>query len=600
MMNISKYARLLASLLGVCLRREPAVTAFLLAASAVNAVAFAGIGLALKHTVDSMAAGAAVSAAIGGVLAALAYAADRAVSGAASAMRFHVMEKVGHIEIEPGIMRASAELPEIDHLEHQEYLDRITAIRGRSWAIVGSAWNAVEAVSMGVRLILTLLILGAASPWLLLMLPCVVLQLWFDRRAQVRLKRSELVAARNQRAQIHFFKLCISGSAGKELRVSGVGPQLIDRQVAAAEQVRASRSRALIASGCWRAVGWTVFTVGYTSVIGLVAVQVADGAASPGDVMMAVTIGALLRGVLDRALQSTSDASGAARVLEPYLWLREYAESRALTRTDIPAPRRLADGITLSNLTFSYPGTERNAVDDLSVTLPAGAVVAVVGEYGSGKTTLVKLLAKLHRPNSGRILVDGDDLAEVDTVAWRESLSAAFQDFGRYQTTFAESIGLGDLRHGTADSLDAAVTAADADELRSRLPDGDRTQLGSAFGGIDLSEGQWQKVALARACMRPQPVLLLLDEPTASLDAPSEQAVFKSYMERARSIGRSIGAVTVIVSHRFSTVAGADLILVMKEGVLIESGDHDELMRSGGLYKELFEIHSASYLGARK
>ncbi|MDA1362718.1 ABC transporter ATP-binding protein [Glycomyces luteolus] len=600
MTNISKYARLLASLLGICLRREPAVTAFLLAAMAVNAVAFAGIGLALKYTVDSMAAGAAVSAAIGGVLAALAYAADRTVSGAASAMRFHVMEKVGHIEIEPGIMRASAELPEIDHLEHQEYLDRITAIRGRSWAIVGSAWNAVEAVSMGVRLILTLLILGAASPWLLLMLPCVVLQLWFDRRAQVRLKRSELVAARNQRAQIHFFKLCISGSAGKELRVSGVGPQLVDRQVAAAEQVRASRSRALIASGCWRAVGWTVFTVGYASVIGLVAVQVADGAASVGDVMMAVTIGALLRGVLDRALQSTSDASGAARVLEPYLWLREYAERRGLSRTDVPAPRRLTDGITLSNLTFSYPGTDRNAVDDLSVTLPAGAVVAVVGEYGSGKTTLVKLLAKLHRPHSGRILVDGDDLAEIDTVAWRESLSAAFQDFGRYQTTFAESIGLGDLRHGTAASLDAAVTAADADELRSRLPDGDRTQLGSAFGGIDLSEGQWQKVALARACMRPEPVVLLLDEPTASLDAPSEQAVFESYMDRAKSLGRSIGAVTVIVSHRFSTVAGADLILVMKEGALIESGDHDELMRSGGLYKELFEIHSASYLGAGK
>ncbi len=594
------YVRLWAHLFATCLRREPLTSWLLLGLLALNAVVFAGIGLALKFTVDAIVAGDGPTAVLGACVAAAAYALDQSINAIAYPMRAHIMEKVGHLDIEPAIMRASAKLPEIDHLEHQQYLDRITAVRGKSWAVVGTAWSVVEAGSTLIRLALTLLILGSVSPWLFLMLPCIGVQIWLDRRGQARQKRAEIELARHQRTQSHLFQLCVSGKAGKEIRTAEVGPNLIDRLNESSERMRSIRARGQLLSGGWSVAGWVVFAIGYTAVIGMVAVQVQAGRATAGDVMMAATIGALLREVVERAVWSATDATGSVRVLEPYLWLKNYAEDRAPVAAETtPAPRRLEEGITLSALTFGYRGAKGNAVEDVSVHLPAGSVVAVVGEYGSGKSTLVKMLAKLHRPDSGRILVDGTDLQDIDTDDWREAMSAAFQDFGRYQTTFAEAIGIGDLRHGNKSAMDAAVSAADAEELRSRLPDGEATQLGSEFGGIELSEGQWQKVALARSCMRAEPLLFVLDEPTASLDSPSENAVFESYTARAHRIAAATGAVTVIVSHRFSTVAGADLILVMRNGRLIESGDHDALMESDGLYAELYQVHADSYLDDR-
>jgi len=175
-------------------------------------------------------------------------------------------------------------------------------------------------------------------------------------------------------------------------------------------------------------------------------------------------------------------------------------------------------------------------------------------------------------------------------------MAVAFQDFGRYQIQFGETVGLGDLPHiEDGDRVREAVLAADAASLLDRLPQGMATPLGTRFGGVDLSEGQWQKTALARACMRPGPLLFVLDEPTASLDAPSERAIFERYMQRAKELAAHAGAVTVIVSHRFSTVAGADLILVMEGGRLVEVGSHDTLLAKGGAYAELHGISSHAY-----
>lgn len=598
MSGLRTYIRLYLELLRMCLRRERGVTVLVLTCMGAGAMMFALLGLAVKVFVDGIVDGDARKAALGGALAALAYTLDLTVSGIANSMRIHLIEKVGHTEVESAIMKTAAGLPEVDHLELPEYLDRMTALKGKAWAVVFSFTMLVQAGAMILRLVLALVLLGGVSPWLFLMLPCVAVQLWLERRGRARQRRADLALGEDRRVQDHLFGLCTTAAAGKEIRAAGAAPKILRRLGAASMRARRLRLRGQLSTAVWGAAGWCVFAVGYTIAIGLVAVQVRDGGATSGDVMLAATVGAMLREVVNRAVSAATGATGSVRVLEPYLWLRGYAAEHMGSDAARPAPARLAQGIRLRSLSYTYRGASRPAVDDVTVDLPAGSVVAVVGEYGSGKTTLTKLLAKLHRPTEGVITVDGMDLAAVDTEDWRRSMSAVFQDFGRYQTSFAEAVSIGNLEDDSPAALDAAVTAADADGLRSRLPDGDRTQLGSQFGGVELSEGQWQKVALARSCMRSQPLLFLLDEPTASLDAPSEQAVFESYMARSRKFAAESGAVTLIVSHRFSTVAGADLILVMQDGRLAESGSHEELVAAGGVYAELYGIHADSYAEA--
>jgi ABC-type multidrug transport system fused ATPase/permease subunit len=246
--------------------------------------------------------------------------------------------------------------------------------------------------------------------------------------------------------------------------------------------------------------------------------------------------------------------------------------------------------------TTASPGKERPALDDVDLFLPAGSVVAVVGENGAGKTTLVKLLAKLYAPSAGRILVDGADLARVDSARWRDRLAGAFQDFFRFEFLAGQTIGVGDLpRLDVEPAVVAATDRAGARDLVDNLPAGLRTQLGPTWAdGVDVSYGQWQKLALARGFMRDEPLLVALDEPTAALDAETEHQLFERYATRAREARRS-GSVTILVSHRFSTVRMADLIVVLDGARVAETGSHDELLARGGRYAELYQIQARAY-----
>jgi ATP-binding cassette subfamily B protein len=235
-------------------------------------------------------------------------------------------------------------------------------------------------------------------------------------------------------------------------------------------------------------------------------------------------------------------------------------------------------------------------LDDVSLTLPAGAVVALVGENGAGKSTLVKLLAKMYEPTSGRILVDDVPLARVPADAWRARLSGAFQDFFRFELRARATVGLGDVeRLDEEPAVTAAVARAGAEDVVTRLPSGLDTQLGPTWpDGVDVSFGQWQKLALARGFMRERPLLLVLDEPTAALDAETEHALFERYAAAGR-VDNPDGRITVLVSHRFSTVRMADLIVVMDGARVVEVGTHDALMARGGPYAELYGIQAAAY-----
>jgi ATP-binding cassette subfamily B protein len=281
-------------------------------------------------------------------------------------------------------------------------------------------------------------------------------------------------------------------------------------------------------------------------------------------------------------------------------WLEDLAaeaEARAVPAEPTPVPAGLVSGIRFDGVSFRYPGTDAEVLHDVDLFLPAGSTVAIVGDNGAGKTTIVKLLCRFYDPSAGQVSVDGIGLEAFDVAGWRQRLSGCFQDFARLELLARESIGVGDLAHVDDDAaVAAALDRAHAADVPASLPAGLATQLGRSFeGGTEPSTGQWQKLALGRAMMREEPLLLVLDEPTASLDALTEHALFQRYAGAASRAAHRSGAITILVSHRFSTVRMADLIVVFEGGRVAEVGTHQQLVELGRTYAELYELQARSY-----
>jgi ATP-binding cassette, subfamily B, bacterial len=265
-------------------------------------------------------------------------------------------------------------------------------------------------------------------------------------------------------------------------------------------------------------------------------------------------------------------------------------EPRIRSKPGAPAaPRPIRDGFVFDGVTFAYPGTGRRVLDRLDLRISPGERIALIGENGQGKTTLVKLLARLYDPAEGRILLDGIDLREYDIEDLHSQIGVIFQDFVRYEMTARQNIANGRLEAGEEDAIRRAARKSLADEIVARLPNGYEQLLGRRFeGGVDLSGGEWQKVALARAYLRDAQILIL-DEPTAALDARSEYEVFQRFAELTE------GKMALLISHRFSTVRMADRIVVLEDGRIAEEGTHRQLMAIGGRYSGMFELQASSY-----
>jgi ABC-type multidrug transport system fused ATPase/permease subunit len=592
-----RYLHLLAEMLRRSWRHYPWATTGILAAVVVATGLTPALALALRSAVNGIAAGDRRAAIAGALIAAVAFALDRCLNVAGNVLEKVVVDHFGAVHLHREVMATLAGLDRLDHLERTDLLDRVTAVQSARFPLGHAPFYAIRALCHAVRLALMLVLLGVAvNPWLIILVAFAGAPLWFDRYAQRAVSTADLDTTEAFRLQQHLFNLATSPAGGKEIRVAGAGPKIADRQRRAWDEAVGSRYRARVRAAAWRLAGWGIFTLGFGAGLGLVVHEATHGDGTLGDLVLAITVAVTLRDALQDTLFGVSVAMGGRAGADSLLWLRDYAREQAEDSGTLPPPDRLRDGISIEDVSFTYEGTDRPALDGVSCRLDAGSVVAVVGEYGSGKTTLVKLLAKFYAPASGRVRVDGVDLAELDTPAWRARTSAAFQDFGRFHVRFGEAVGIGDLPHlDDGDRVHEAVRAADAESFVARLPDGVDTQLGREFDGVELSEGQWQKTALARASMRAEPLLFVLDEPTASLDAPSEHAIFERYLARARELASRTGAITVIVSHRFSTVTGADRILVLDRGRLVEQGTHEDLVRSGGRYAELYSIQAVAY-----
>jgi ATP-binding cassette subfamily B protein len=420
-------------------------------------------------------------------------------------------------------------------------------------------------------------------------LPTVLTSSWrpaVERGAEER-------GAPAKRLSTHLFTVATTAPPGKEVRVTGIGPRLASERRATWEEWYRGVSAARWGSAVWHTLAWASFGLGYVGAI----VFVSSGLDSPpGDVLLVLAAGSRLSQYIGATVGEIGFLRGiwvdGSRRLA---WLEDYAAS-VVADEDIAVPSRLHQGITLDHVSFAYPGTDRVVLDDVSVTLPAGAVVAIVGENGAGKTTLVKLLAKLYAPTSGAITVDGQPLGRMPAADWRARLAGAFQDFFRFEFRARQSVGIGDVpRLDDHPAVDTAIGRAGADDVIDRLGQGLETQLGPTWpNGVEVSFGQWQKLALARGFMRDEPLLLVLDEPTAALDAETEHALFERYAAGARRDGDG-GRITVLVSHRFSTVRMADLIVVLDGARLVEIGTHEDLLARGGQYAELYGIQAAAY-----
>ncbi|MFL6080816.1 MAG: ABC transporter ATP-binding protein, partial [Ornithinibacter sp.] len=399
--------------------------------------------------------------------------------------------------------------------------------------------------------------------------------------------------AQHERHTRHLFVLGTTASPAKEVRVTGNGAALVEARRAEWRKVGDPMARAKWGTALWGSAAWALFGLGYVGAVVFTAVGLD---ASPGQVVLVLVIGNQLSQFVGAAVGELGFLRTIwLNISRRLIWLEDYAAA-ADARSDGHPPDLLRDGITLDHVSFRYPGTDRLVLDDVSLRLPAGSVVAVVGENGAGKTTLVKLLARLYGPDSGRIEVDGVDLASISVPEWRARLAGAFQDFFRFELTALDSVGVGELsRLGDRPAAETAVSRAGAVDVVEALPRGLDTQLGPTWDdGVEVSFGQWQKVALARGFMRDEPLLLVLDEPTAALDAETEHALFERFAAASRGESGN-GRITVLVSHRFSTVRMADVIVVLDGSRVAEVGSHDELMARGGPYSELYTIQAEAF-----
>lgn len=494
------------------------------------------------------------------------------------------------VALESHVARLQASVATIAHHERPEYLDRLAMLRDQVFVLDHMYMSLFTTCGWLLRLGVTLVLLVSIHPLLALLavfaLPTVFTSTW---RPGVERVIEERAASANRLAR-HLFNVATTAPPGKEVRVTRIGHQLVNDRRETWERWYGPVSSVRWRTAWWHALAWAIFGLGYVGAIVFIS---ARPNATPGQVLLVLAAGARLSAYIGAAVGEIGFLRGfwleGSRRLA---WLEDYAAS-AVEHADLPAPEQLVQGICFEHVSFAYPGTERRVLDDLNLELKPGSVVAIVGENGAGKTTLVKLLCRLYQPDQGRILVDGIDLARIRTEEWRSRMGGAFQDFFRFEFRARHTVGLGDLpRLEDEPAVMTAVVRAGAEDVTSKLASGLATQLGATWPeGVEVSFGQWQKLALARGFMRDKPLILVLDEPTAALDAETEHALFERYAAAARGEGR----ITILVSHRFSTVRMADLIVVLDGAHAVEIGTHEELMANRRQYAELYGIQAAAY-----
>ncbi len=491
----------------------------------------------------------------------------------------------------------------IHHLEHHErpdYLNELSTLQHNHQQLAGLQGALVNNIATVLRLVLAIALLAAIHPLLVLLplagVPSLVINVYVVRNGH----RVEDRVAAPRRLVLRIFQMATTRDAAKEIRLYGIADELVACTDEARREIHDLEDAATIRAAVLGALGWFIVGLGFVAAMAVVAREAAAGRATPGDVVLALTLAGSINYGVSGLASTTGWFLTNLKTGRRLAWLEDFAAEAAERATPVqaaPVPSVLRDGIRFEGVSFRYPGTEAEVLPGVDLFLPAGSTVAIVGDNGAGKTTLVKLLCRFYDPTEGRITVDGADLRQFDVAAWRERQSGCFQDFARLELLAREVVGVGDVvRVEDEVAVSAALERAHAADVSGTLPGGLSAQLGRSFDrGVEPSTGQWQKLALGRAMMRDEPLLLVLDEPTASLDAATEHALFERYAGAAARTASRSGAITILVSHRFSTVRMADLIVVVDGGRVSEIGRHEQLVANGGAYAELYGLQARAY-----
>lgn len=506
------------------------------------------------------------------------------------------LERVGYA-FDTRVAEITAGIPDVEHFDDPRYLDQMQILREEGGALglsvnmllnaLNSMVSSVGTVALAITADWRMLLIAAAGSPVLLATPLVV-------RWQAR---AEQAGAESGRLANRLLDLGTTPGAAGELRVFGLPDRLRMRMAAATRSWQAPRIGLAHRETAVTVASQILFYGTAAAVLSWLVSDVIAGRLGIGQLTLALLLIGRLQGVSSEMRSDIKNIAAMTRTAGRFLWLLDASrELQARHTGTCTAPDSLRSGITAQSLTYRYPGADRPALQEVSVHLPAGSVVALVGENGSGKSTFVNVLTGLLPPSGGTVAIDDVDISDFDLESWRSSLTGAFQDHVRYEFPLGDAVGIGDLAARTDQArLRLALHDGAADAVLASVPSGLSTQLGATWpGGVDLSGGQWQRVAIARGMMLQAPILRILDEPTSALDAATEHELFERYTEAARA-GRRTGTITLLVTHRFSTVASADLVLVLDRGRLIEQGTHAQLIARGGQYARLYDIQAAGY-----
>jgi ATP-binding cassette, subfamily B, bacterial len=509
-----------------------------------------------------------------------------------------VLRESTRTEVDRHLIDLVGGAPTLEIHETPAHLDQLQALERDSWHLGQVIPTLLEFFTTAIRIVIAAVLLFNVHPALLLLPVFGLPALLLSSKTGGLFRLGNDRAAAPARMAHHLYELATNGGPAKEVRLFRLGDELTARFHRTQLEIQRIHRRVNAVGQGLGLVGRITFLIGYFAAIAFVVTRAVSGQASVGDTALTAVLAGQVLGLVTGSADMVQLGFRNLATAGRFVYLSDVARrTHRHIDPNTPTPNRLTDGIRLDHVSYRYPLAATDTLHDINLHLPAGATIAVVGDNGAGKTTLIKLLAGLYQPTHGQISIDGTDLAALDPDRWRQKVSAGFQDHARFEFLAREAVGIGDLN-----SIDdppvvaAALDRAGATDILQTLPAGLETQLGPNWpDGIDLSGGQWQKIALGRAMMRRQPLLLLLDEPTAALDADTEHRLFEHWTSAATHLRQTTGAITLLVSHRFSTVRMADHIIVLDNGHITETGSHGQLLARNGLYAELFNLQAHSY-----